>query len=263
MRERSTRPGRKYAAIPNDAMRDTRLSMDARGLLALLMTYADDWQFSREHLMGVTGWGKDKFGKVMSELAGAGYVEIINNRNEQGHLLGRTWVIKDEATDVREMPTSDATDVRQNRRPVKPTSGKTAPIRKPILKKTNLEEITPTPSGQEDFFAESNEKVQPRPEPEDRFEEFWTAFPPGRKTDKRKARDLFMAITTGKHRKIPKTDAGTIITAASAFAATRPDPQFTPMPTTWLNGERWVSDTGPPSSPVKRASDFRPGEVYR
>jgi len=131
MRERSTRPDRKYAAIPNEAMRDKRLSIEARGLLAMLMTYADDWQFNRDHLMEMVGMGKDRFGRVMGELITSGYVERVYTRDSAGQLLGKSWVIRDDATDVRETRTMDATDVRENRRPGNPTSGKSANIRKP------------------------------------------------------------------------------------------------------------------------------------
>lgn len=79
------------------------------------------------------------------------------------------------------------------------------------------------------------------------FEEFWKAFPGeapplGRKTDKPKAWDVFKRIATGTHRKGLKASVADLIDAAKAYRATNPDPQFTPMPTTWLNGARWQRD---------------------
>jgi hypothetical protein len=73
------------------------------------------------------------------------------------------------------------------------------------------------------------------------FERFWAAFPPGRKTDKGGTRDLFVDIVTGKHKK-RRASAEVIVAAAERYAATRPDPQYTPMPKTWLNGGRWEDD---------------------
>jgi hypothetical protein len=73
------------------------------------------------------------------------------------------------------------------------------------------------------------------------FEEFWRAFPPGRKRDKGDARDLFCAIVTGKFKK-RHASAATLIEAAKRYAATNPDPDYVPMPTTWLNGGRWEDD---------------------
>lgn len=77
------------------------------------------------------------------------------------------------------------------------------------------------------------------------FEEFWKAFPgdappKGRKTDKPKALDVFRRIATGKHRKGLRAPAEQIVAAARQYAATKPDPEFIPMPRTWLNGGRWL-----------------------
>jgi hypothetical protein len=71
------------------------------------------------------------------------------------------------------------------------------------------------------------------------FEAFWEAYPPGRKTAKPQALAAWHRIVTGRAKGIPKTDPETIISAARRYAASRPDPQYVPMPATWLNGARW------------------------
>lgn len=126
MRERSSRPGRLYAAIPNEAMRDKSLSIEARGLLALLMTYSDEWVFIKEHLQDMTGMGRDKFERTMGELIKCGYVERILSREEgTGKLLGSTWVIRDDRGP--EFQGVGATDALKNRPPAEPTHGESAP----------------------------------------------------------------------------------------------------------------------------------------
>jgi uncharacterized protein YdaU (DUF1376 family) len=77
------------------------------------------------------------------------------------------------------------------------------------------------------------------------FEQFWAAFPPGRKQGKGGARDLFRLIVTGRHRK-RRAKAADLIDGAKRYAATRPDPQYTPAPTTWLNQGRWEDEGGSP-----------------
>lgn len=74
------------------------------------------------------------------------------------------------------------------------------------------------------------------------FEDFWTAFPSGRKQDKGGARDAFRKIVTGKHRRGLRAKAADLIEAAGRYAAAKPDPEYVPMPTTWLNGGRWEDD---------------------
>lgn len=241
MRERSHRPDRKYAAIPNDAMRNPALSIEARGLLALLMTYSDHWEFKRDHLMQVAGMGKDRFGKVMGELVASGYVRVVITRTTGGHFVGKTWVICDDRTDVREIPTT--ADVRENRRPVEPSSGKSAPIRKPTEKKTNREEDQGDLPLDEQNVEAPREVIEAKiaeKQVEKDFERFWGAYPKcPRKTDKPKAKALFSAIVQGRHKQISITDAGRIIAGAEAYAKTDPDPAYIPLPTTWLNGARW------------------------
>lgn len=86
------------------------------------------------------------------------------------------------------------------------------------------------------------------------FEEFWKAFPgdpppKGRKTDKPKVFAVFRKIVTGQHRDGISAKAEEIIAGARRYAASRPDPEFVPMPRTWLNGARWQDGAGDPAKP--------------
>ena len=96
MRHRSNRANRRYASIPNAAMRDEHLSIEARGLLALLMTYTDTWTFRRSHLMQVAGVGRDKFQRLMRELIEAGYVRRVPVREDGGNVCGSEGLITEE-----------------------------------------------------------------------------------------------------------------------------------------------------------------------
>lgn len=130
-RVRSKRQGRNYAAIPNAAMRDTALSLEARGMLALMMGYSDDWTFFRAHLMEVAGVGREKFQRIMAELQGAGYVTRETLRGEGGHVAGTTYVIHDDPSASTEgLKTRSSAEGLKNRPPVEPTAGKPVPIRK-------------------------------------------------------------------------------------------------------------------------------------
>lgn len=84
------------------------------------------------------------------------------------------------------------------------------------------------------------------------FETFWQAFPGGRKRGKGKARELFQKIVSGQHRKL-RAKPETLIEAAERYAATKPDPDYVPMPQTWLNSGRWEDDLAEsqPGSPAK------------
>lgn len=256
MRERSSRDGRRYAAIPNDAMRDSTISIEARGALALLMTYSDEWQFNREHLMVVIGCGKDRFGKIMGELIEAGYVKVVFTRDTSGRLLGKNWVIMDQKTVVRENrtmdhdpkePSSDKTVVRGNRRPEDPPYKNTKVIRKPIDQENQ---------DQSDLLSEEDapkiDKVQ------DQFDRFWAEYP--KKVSKKTALVRFKAAVKNG------VDPEMIILAARSYASRQKDPQFIKYPDGWLNEGRW--DQEPVSvqsggAPPKKDWEIREEEIAR
>jgi len=77
------------------------------------------------------------------------------------------------------------------------------------------------------------------------FEDFWTAFPNGRKRGKGEALDAFRRIVTGRHRKKLHAKAVDLVDGAIRYAASGPDPDYVPMPSTWLNEGRWMDDVGP------------------
>lgn len=75
------------------------------------------------------------------------------------------------------------------------------------------------------------------------FTEFYEAYPKcKRKTGRPKAKRAFVSIVRGKHKDIPKTDAKEIISGVKGYAASNPNPEYIPMPTTWLNDQRWLID---------------------
>jgi predicted transcriptional regulator len=113
------------------------------------------------------------------------------------------------------------------------------------------------------LFGEADQAESSDAQFESQFAEFWQAFPTGRKTDKPKAIVAFKKALDGKLRGVPKVDAATIIAAAKRYAASNPDPNFVPIPTTWLNGARW--DQWPEVSDLPRRSLLGPqwGEVVR
>lgn len=102
-----------------------------------------------------------------------------------------------------------------------------------LTRKTNKQiNNPPTPQGGADRLAEQ-------------FDEFWSSFPGwapprGRKTDKPKAMEVFKRIVLNRHRKGLRATADEIVAGAKRYAQSSPDPEFIPMPTTWLNGGRWA-----------------------
>lgn len=132
---------------------------------------------------------------------------------------------------------------------------KVSPVRPPYIDEPVLNLKEPDAQRREDDLFSANEttatvapSIAEKGKKEEAFERFWRAFPPGRKTDKPKAAVIFGQIVAGRRKGIPKTDAAVIIAGAERYAATSPDPQYVPMPTTWLNGARWDDMPEPQSN---------------
>jgi hypothetical protein len=237
MRHRAARQNRQYAAIPNVAMRDDQVSIEARGMLALLMTYSDDWIFQRDHLMQMAGVGRDKFQRIMRELNDAGYVMRVPLRDEGGLVQGSTWLICDVPGRPPENPVVGATEGLKNRQPEKPTAGFSGPIRRPRDKKTKREE---------------NQRACAREE-RDRFEDFVEAHP--RVPNRALAEKAWVrAIERG-------ADAGELVAAAKAYRDEKrgTSTQYVAKAENWLADERWREvrgETREPSTAAKAPVDL-------
>ena len=79
--------------VSNAAARDMSISLEARGMLVILLSMPDERTFRRSHLMKLAGVGKDKYHRIMRELKDAGYLEVAPTRDESGTFTGSSWVI--------------------------------------------------------------------------------------------------------------------------------------------------------------------------
>jgi hypothetical protein len=74
------------------------------------------------------------------------------------------------------------------------------------------------------------------------FERFWQAFPQGRKRGYHPAQEAFRTIVDGTHRTGLWATVPELIAAVERYRASNPDPQYVPLPKTWLNQGRWKDD---------------------
>ncbi len=81
------------------------------------------------------------------------------------------------------------------------------------------------------------------------FQEFWKAFPRGRKRKKVEAWRLFFRIMRGRHRSLPRATPQELIAGALRHAAAMGnDHLYVQMPTSWLRGDGWQDeDVGEPA----------------
>ena len=96
-----------FTQIPNDWLRDARLSFKARGLLSLVMSHRQGWSLSIASLAEQNQEGRDAIRSAIAELENYGYL-TRSQVNESGRFGESVWTTYDP-TDLpsSENPSSD------------------------------------------------------------------------------------------------------------------------------------------------------------
>lgn len=88
-----------YTIIDNTALRDSRLSWKAKGLMAYMLSMPDDWTFYMDELQKHATDGKSSFRSGFNELKKLGYVERKRIQREDGTFFWETIVHERPHTD--------------------------------------------------------------------------------------------------------------------------------------------------------------------
>ena len=84
-----------FTTLPNEVIRDDRLSFKALGLLAYLLSLPPNWKLNLEHISNLRSGNKSASVKTaVAELQQFGYV-IIKRVREAGRFVGTEWLVTD------------------------------------------------------------------------------------------------------------------------------------------------------------------------
>ena len=73
-----------YSILPNAAINDKRLSLEARGLLVFLLSKPNDWRVNSRALTNISPAGRDKIRRILRELEQFGYLERRRFQGKDG-----------------------------------------------------------------------------------------------------------------------------------------------------------------------------------
>ena len=76
---------KNYTIISNYHLRDKELSLKAKGLLTLMLTLPEEWEYSLNGLASLTKEGLKSIRSTIQELIDTGYIERKQERDENGH----------------------------------------------------------------------------------------------------------------------------------------------------------------------------------
>lgn len=92
-----------FTMVTNSAVRDSRLSLKARGLLVLLLSHAEGYQISAQRLSEQTREGRDALRSAMRELEDIGYLRRVRRRAPDGTFATETTVYETPQGDLPDL----------------------------------------------------------------------------------------------------------------------------------------------------------------
>ena len=85
-----------YTKVWNYFIRDPDLSLRGKGMLTLLLSLPEDWQYSIAGLSSITKEGEDAVRSALKELEWRGYLERQRRRDELGMLREMEFTIYEQ-----------------------------------------------------------------------------------------------------------------------------------------------------------------------
>ena len=82
-----------FTIMANHHLRDMSLSLKARGLLSLMLSLPDDWDYSARGLACLCRDGVSSINSALKELEQAGYVARSLRRNSRGKIVDTEYTV--------------------------------------------------------------------------------------------------------------------------------------------------------------------------
>ena len=129
---------RDYTVMSNHHLRNGKLSLKAKGLLSMMLSLPEDWNYTTRGLAKICKEGVDAIGGALRELESAGYIVRHQLRDRQGRISDTEYVIYEQpqpkAPDTPQPDT--ASPDTENPDMVKPDTEKPAELN---IEKSNTE----------------------------------------------------------------------------------------------------------------------------
>ena len=205
---------KNYTHMANYHFREKGMSLKAKGLLSLMLSLPEEWDYSVRGLAALSKDGRDSVMNTLTELEEFGYLRRTKALNAKGRFAGYDY-------DIFEKPQPRKPNT-ENPYPEKPCPGNPDTENPPQLNTnhSNTKEL-------------SNKEINIYP-----FDEFWEAYP--KKKAKEDARKAWAKLK-------PDETLGKVIIQAVEAAKKSKDwqkekGQYIPHPATYLNGKRWEDE---------------------
>ena len=126
---------RDYTVMSNHHLRNANLSLKAKGLLSMMLSLPEDWNYTTRGLAKICKEGVDAIGAALRELEGAGYIVRHQRRDKSGRITDTEYVIYEQPQPDMSHPDTALPDT-ENPDMVKPDTEKPAELN---IEKSNTE----------------------------------------------------------------------------------------------------------------------------
>ena len=205
-----------YTVMSNYHFREKDMSLKAKGLLSLMLSLPEEWDYSVDGLVKLSKDGKDSVISAITELEQFGYLVRSQAKGQDGKFAGYDY-------DVYEQPYTEK-PFTENPSTVKPMT-------------ENPQQLNTKPLNTESDINITNKKLNINVQIEQEFEEVWKLYP--RKEDKKKA---FLAYKTARKKASFDEIKKGVETYSNHIKARNTDKCYIKLGATYFNGECWANN---------------------
>ena len=90
----------EYAAIPKEYLKDKELSIKAKGLLTIIYTLPEEWDYNMKGLQKISGLTEKSLRTIIHEIEEAGYITIKQMRDKTGRFIYSYWIFTEKISEI-------------------------------------------------------------------------------------------------------------------------------------------------------------------
>lgn len=98
---------KNYTMMSNQHLKDKRLTLKAKGLMSVMLSLPENWDYTLRGLAAISKEGVDAVSEAVKELERSGYVIRNRKRDERGRLSGTEYLIYEDCH-MNSQPAQDA-----------------------------------------------------------------------------------------------------------------------------------------------------------
>lgn len=226
-----------FSIVSNAIIRDTNLSLKARGLFILMLSLPERWEFSVRGLSKIAGEGVDAIRSGLKELEKQGYLLRERERKANGRLGDMEYTLYEEPQKPAQEEAKQEAPTESEPMQKNPMQEEPRQINKEYNKVLTKERTERENSAREQttFPAQVNNEADADLQ-ERYFTEFWNNYP----------RHVNKPLAAIAWRNLPVDTIlySKILDAVERYKNTRQwqDKSYIPYPATFLQDERWEDD---------------------